>query len=83
LNVQAGLSLDTFANEIAEPGATLVFATSAFEYGHEPEAPAVEADRVVRAVLQVGVAAVLPLPPQAVIRTPHAASRARGTRSRG
>jgi len=31
LNVHACLSLDTFAEEIVDPGASLVFARSAFE----------------------------------------------------
>ena len=40
LNVQASRSPDTFAAEIAEPGAFLVLAMSPFGYGHDPEGAA-------------------------------------------
>ena len=36
LNAQASRSCDTFADEIAEPGASLVLARSPFGYGHDP-----------------------------------------------
>ena len=52
LNVQACASLETFAEEIVDPVASRVFARSAFEYGHEPEAPVVEAATFVVTVLQ-------------------------------
>jgi hypothetical protein len=38
LNAQACLSLDTFADDIVEPAASLVFARSPLEYGHDPDA---------------------------------------------
>ena len=65
LNVQACASLDTFAEEIVDPVASRVFARSAFEYGHEPEPPAVEAAVLVVTVLQPELAAAVPFPPQA------------------
>jgi hypothetical protein len=37
-NVQACWSLDTFADDIAEPAASRVFAMSPFGYGHDPDA---------------------------------------------
>jgi hypothetical protein len=36
LTAQASRSLDTFAAEITEPGASLVLPMSAFGYGHDP-----------------------------------------------
>lgn len=60
LNVHAWPSLDTFVDEIVESGAIRVFARSAFESGHDPEAPAGEAAGLAVMVLQAGFAAVTP-----------------------
>jgi hypothetical protein len=64
------------AEEINDPGVSRVFARSAFEYGHEPEAPAADADAlVVVTVLQARLACAVPLPPQASISNPAAIRR--------
>jgi hypothetical protein len=78
LNVQAGASLATLAEEIVDPVASRVFARSTFAYGHDPETPVVEPATFAVTVLQpaLAVAAVVPFPPQAVRRNPAAASRA-------
>jgi hypothetical protein len=70
------VSRDTFAEEIVDPLATRVFARSAFEYGHDPEAPPVEAVVLVVTVVQPDVAAAVPVPPQAATSNPAATSRA-------
>src|ERR1700733_14198064 len=64
LNVQACASLDTFAEEIVDPVASRVFARSAFEYGHEPDAEAADAAALALTVLQPELAAAVPFPPQ-------------------
>lgn len=74
LNVQACVSLDTFAEVIVEPAASRVFARSAFEYGHEPEVPVVDAATFAVTVLQPALAAAFPLPPQAATSNPAATS---------
>jgi len=78
LNVQAGASLDTFAEEIVDPMATRVFARSPFAYGQEPDASVVDATTLVLMVLHPALAAtgVLPglLPPQAATSNPAATS---------
>jgi hypothetical protein len=72
LNAHTGSSLDTFTDEMAESGASRVFARSAFEYGQEPGALVVEATAFVVTVLQVGAAAVSLCPPHAAISMQHA-----------
>jgi hypothetical protein len=47
LNVHASRSLDTFAAEITEPGATRVLPMSPFGYGHAPDGVAAPATVVV------------------------------------
>ena len=47
LNAQASRSRDTFADEITEPGATLVLASCPFGYGHCPEGGVAPGDLVV------------------------------------
>jgi hypothetical protein len=74
LNIQACLSVDTFDDEIAESGAIRVFARSAFEYGHDPDATAVEAAPFAVVVVHTGPA--WPDPPHAAISTLPAPSRA-------
>ena len=59
-NDQASLSCDTLADEITEPGATLVLARSPFGYGHCPEG-AVAPGKVV--VNGVGLLPLRPLRP--------------------
>jgi hypothetical protein len=76
LNVQACASLDTFAEEIVDPVASRVFARSAFEYGDEPEVPAVGAATFVVTVLQPELAAVVAFLPHAATSNPAATSRA-------
>jgi hypothetical protein len=76
LNVQAGASLDTFAEEIVDPVAFRVFARSTFAYDDEPEPAAVEAATCVVTVLQPELAAAAPFPPQAATSKPTATSRA-------
>jgi hypothetical protein len=76
LNVHACASVDTFAEEIVDPVASRVFARSSFEYGHEPDAGAVEAAAPALTVLQPVLAAAVPLPPQAVTSNPAPTSRA-------
>jgi hypothetical protein len=76
LNVQAGASADTFAEEIVDPVASRVFARSPFEYGHDPEACAVDAAALVLIVLHPALAAVLLLPPQAATSNPATTSSA-------
>jgi hypothetical protein len=76
LNVQACASLDTFAEEIAEPVASRVFARSPFEYGHEPAPRAVEAAAFAPTVLQPELAATVRCPPQAATSNPAASSGA-------
>jgi hypothetical protein len=46
LNAQASRRLDTFAAEIAEPGASLVLPMSPFGYGHDPPGAAAPANAV-------------------------------------
>ena len=58
-NAQVSRSCDTFADEITEPGASLVLASSPFGYGHCPEGDAVPGNLV------VSEAALLPPPPAA------------------
>ncbi len=74
LNVQACVSLDTFAEETVEPVASRVFARSTFEYGHEPDAPVLEPVTVPRIVVQPELA--LPLPPHAASSNPAMTTRA-------
>jgi hypothetical protein len=76
LNAQASLSLDPFADEIVESGASRVFARSAFEYGHDPEPPADEAATFVAAVLHPELAATRSVPPQPAISKQQTPSRA-------
>ena len=57
LNVQASRSPDTFAAEIAEPGASLVLAMSPFGYGHDPEGAAAPGN-----VVLTGAGLLLPQP---------------------
>jgi hypothetical protein len=70
--------LDTFAEEIADPVASRVFARSAFEYGHEPDAPDVGAAMLAVTVVQAAFAvAVVVLPrPQAATSKPPASRAA-------
>jgi hypothetical protein len=75
LNVQARASLETFAEEIVDPAAFRVLARSAFEYGHEPEARALEAATLVVTVWQPDLAPAVPFPPQAATNNPAAISR--------
>lgn len=76
MNVHAGSRRDTFADEIIESGASLVFARSAFGYGHEPERAVVDATTLGRTVLQAGPAAAVLLPPHAAISKVQATSSA-------
>ena len=46
LNAHASRSADTFADEIAEPGASLVLARSPFGYGHDPDGAAAPGNAV-------------------------------------
>ncbi len=50
LNAQASRSVDTFADEITEPGASLVLARLPFGYGHCPEGGAAPGKSVVTGV---------------------------------
>jgi hypothetical protein len=72
LKVHACASLDTFADEIPEPTASRVFARSAFEYSHAPDAPALEAAAVVLMVSQPELATAVRLAPQAASSAPAA-----------
>jgi hypothetical protein len=56
--------------------ASRVFARSAFEYGHEPEGPAVEAATLVVTVSQPELAAAVPFPPQPATSNPATTIRA-------
>jgi hypothetical protein len=67
LNDHAGTSLDTFAEEIADPGASRVFARSPFAYGHDPDATFADTFVALLVRRQPVVAA---LPPQAATSDP-------------
>ena len=71
LNVQACASLDTSCEEIVEPVASRWFARSAFGYGHELEARAIEAATFVVTVVQPELAPAVPLPPQPATKQPR------------
>ena len=75
LNVQACASLDTFAEEMVEAAASRVFARSAFEYGHEPEARTLEAATLLVTVRQPALEIAVVLPPQETTK-PMARTRA-------
>jgi hypothetical protein len=76
LNVQAGASSATFADEIVEPAASRVFARSAFEYSHEPGA-ALAARLVVPALCVTRQPSVGVLAPQAATSDPAAVTSSR------
>jgi hypothetical protein len=72
LNVHAGSSPETFAEEIVESVARRVFARSAFGYGQEPELFAAETPTFVARVSQMGRVFVLPVPPHDAMSNPEA-----------
>src|SRR5581483_10336721 len=82
LNDHACVSRDTFDEVIVEPVAFRVFARSSFEYGHDPEVPAVEMPTFAATVWQPAPARAEAVLVRLLLPPPHAAASSPVTTTR-